>query len=252
MLDRLRPRLTYANVMATIAVFVALGGSGYAGVRINGRDIKNGSIGGKKLGNRTITGRKIKRDTVTGANVKEATLGRVPSAANAAALGGSSLAQVRAGIDAAAFGGTPRSGFYSSADVDARLPVTAEKRSTGEQGFTAASPIDRMSVTLTAPRAGFALVVASGEIHPNALVPASHQCTAEMSVSQIPQVGRSVTFDAGDTSFDYRSVANSWIVPVTAGSSTFTLHLAVSTGVSTSCTDTLDSASSSLNAVWLP
>jgi hypothetical protein len=77
---------------------------------------------------------------------------------------------VRAGIDAATLGGTPRSGFYSSAEVDSWLPVAAEKRSTSEQGFTAASPIDRLSLGLTAPRAGHALVIASGEIHPGSTI----------------------------------------------------------------------------------
>jgi hypothetical protein len=73
-----------------------------------------------------------------------------------------------------------------------------------------------------------------------------------MSVSEIPQVGRLVTFDGGNTNIDDRSLASSWIVPVPAGTSTFTLHLAINAGVSNSCNDTLDSASSSLNAVWLP
>ena len=30
MIDKLRQRLTYANVMSTLAVFIALGGSSYA------------------------------------------------------------------------------------------------------------------------------------------------------------------------------------------------------------------------------
>ena len=43
----MRGRLSYANVMATIAVFVALGGSSYAAVKITGKDIKDESITGK-------------------------------------------------------------------------------------------------------------------------------------------------------------------------------------------------------------
>ena len=35
----MRERLSYANVMATIAVFLALGGSAYAVKRIEGKDI---------------------------------------------------------------------------------------------------------------------------------------------------------------------------------------------------------------------
>ena len=67
----IRSKLTYANVMATIAVFVALGGSGYAAATISGSDIKNRSIAGKKLKSRTIAGRNIKRNTVTGASTAQ-------------------------------------------------------------------------------------------------------------------------------------------------------------------------------------
>ena len=33
----IRSRLSYANVMSTLAVFIALGGSSYAAVTLNGR-----------------------------------------------------------------------------------------------------------------------------------------------------------------------------------------------------------------------
>jgi hypothetical protein len=42
-------RLTYANVMATIAVFISLGGVSYAAYSINGRDIANHSIPASKI-----------------------------------------------------------------------------------------------------------------------------------------------------------------------------------------------------------
>ena len=35
---RIRPHLSYANVMSTVAVFVALGGSSYAAVTLNGQE----------------------------------------------------------------------------------------------------------------------------------------------------------------------------------------------------------------------
>ena len=45
-----RPRLSYANVMATIAVFLALGlGGAYAASRINGKQIKKNSIPANRL-----------------------------------------------------------------------------------------------------------------------------------------------------------------------------------------------------------
>ena len=239
-----------------LALFIALSGTTYAAV-----NLPNRSVTGKKIARKTIaavnlktnsvTARAIRRNAVRGSKVLESSLGRVPLAADSATLGGRSLEQVRAGIDAAALGGTPRSGFYSGSDVDARLPRASETRSVGEVNFSAASSVDRITVQLTAPRAGFAFVVASGNVRPSATLAAAHQCAVQMSVPEIPQVGRIVSFTAGDTSLDFESLANSWIVPVDAGTRTFTLRLSINTNVSANCTDTFASSSSSLNAIWV-
>ena len=41
MLSELRSHTTYANVMATFAVFVALGGSSYAAIKVTGKNVKD-------------------------------------------------------------------------------------------------------------------------------------------------------------------------------------------------------------------
>ena len=66
MLSRIRRRLTYANVMSTIAVFIALGGSSYAAITINGKSITDRSIRGKKLRHNTLTGAEIRESTLPG------------------------------------------------------------------------------------------------------------------------------------------------------------------------------------------
>ena len=78
MFTQLRARLSYANVVATLALFVALGGSSYAVTKFSGSQIQNNSIAGKKL----------KRDTIGGKRIKESSLGAVPSARNAGRVGG--------------------------------------------------------------------------------------------------------------------------------------------------------------------
>ena len=85
MLYRLRKRLTYANVMSTLAVFIALGGSSYAAYTINGATIKNRSIAGKK----------VRHNTLTGVQIKESRLRRVPHAKTADRLGGTSAAALK-------------------------------------------------------------------------------------------------------------------------------------------------------------
>jgi hypothetical protein len=76
--DWLRRHFTYANVMATLAVFIALGGSSYAALNLTGRDIRDGSL----------THRELKRNTLGGTKIKESRLGKVRRARNADRLNG--------------------------------------------------------------------------------------------------------------------------------------------------------------------
>jgi hypothetical protein len=93
-LDNLRKRLTYANVMSTLAVFIALGGSSYAALRIDSGDIANNSVRGVDVRNRTITERDVKRNSLGGRSVRESRLGRVPRARTAGRLGGLTAAEL--------------------------------------------------------------------------------------------------------------------------------------------------------------
>ena len=49
MLSKLRSRLTFANVVALLALVVALGGSSYAAVQVTGKDVRNSSLTGKDI-----------------------------------------------------------------------------------------------------------------------------------------------------------------------------------------------------------
>ena len=79
----LRRHLSYANVMATAAVFIALGGSSYAALTITGADVRNGSL----------TNRDLKRNTLDGSRIREARLAKVPRARNADRLNGATAAR---------------------------------------------------------------------------------------------------------------------------------------------------------------
>jgi hypothetical protein len=99
---QVRKRITYANIMSSIAVFLVLGGgAAYAAQKIGSNEIKGNSITTGKIKKEAVTASKIKdgsvttskiaKDAVTGDKVNESTLGQVPSAATAAnanALGG--------------------------------------------------------------------------------------------------------------------------------------------------------------------
>jgi hypothetical protein len=75
MLDQVRRRLSYANVLSTVAVFLALGGTSYAAVAITGRDVENSSLTGHDVEDASLTGRDIRNSSLTGRQVKHSSLG---------------------------------------------------------------------------------------------------------------------------------------------------------------------------------
>lgn len=100
-MKRISGRLTYANVMATVAVFLALGGAGYAAIKLP----KN-SVGTKQLKNGAVTGPKVKLSS----------LGTVPSATNAATAQNAVNAQHAA---SAATAGTATNAAHADSAGDA-------------------------------------------------------------------------------------------------------------------------------------
>jgi hypothetical protein len=71
MLGKLRSRLTYANAMATIAVFIALGGSSYAALRITGQNVPKDALTGADI--KGLTGKDVRDNSLTGKDVKALT-----------------------------------------------------------------------------------------------------------------------------------------------------------------------------------
>jgi hypothetical protein len=75
----LRGKLTYANVISTLCLFLLLGGaSAFAATQL----AKN-SVGAKQIKKNAITTAKIKNGAVTGAKVNLSSLGTVPNATHA-------------------------------------------------------------------------------------------------------------------------------------------------------------------------
>lgn len=117
-MQKIRARLTVANVVACMALFVALGGVSYAAVKlprnsVGARQLKNGAVTGAKLKAKAVTGAKLgtgavgtaalANGAVTAAKLDAGSLGKVPSAthADSAATAG----------DAATLQGRPPSAF---------------------------------------------------------------------------------------------------------------------------------------------
>ncbi len=78
--SRVRAALSYSNVIATLALMIALGGTSYAAVTlgknsVRSRNIANGAVTSSKIKNGAVTGAKLGRGAVTAAAVKAGSLG---------------------------------------------------------------------------------------------------------------------------------------------------------------------------------
>jgi hypothetical protein len=106
-MGRLRRRLTYANIVSTIALVLAVGGGavyaankiGAHGIRknaIHSFHIKNKQVKRQDIAGGAINSRKVSNESLTGKDIREATLGLVPSAEDAHTVNGITERVVRA------------------------------------------------------------------------------------------------------------------------------------------------------------
>jgi hypothetical protein len=91
---QIRKRLTYANVMSSIAVFLVLGGAtAFAASKITAKQlqsnsvttakIKKNAVTASKIKNNSITTSKVANGAITGAKLNLGTVGTVPNATHA-------------------------------------------------------------------------------------------------------------------------------------------------------------------------
>ncbi len=122
-MNQIRKRLTYSNVMSSIAVFLVLGGAtafaaGLAKNSVGSKQLKKNAVTSAKIKNNAVTTAKIKNGAITGAKITTSSLGTVPnathasSADNANTVGGQSVVKVfrtltqgQGGVQVASVGG---------------------------------------------------------------------------------------------------------------------------------------------------
>jgi hypothetical protein len=83
-LPRRIPRPSPALLVAIVALFMALGGTSYAALKITGKNVENSSLTGSDVKNKSLEEKELEPDTLTGSRIKESTLGTVPEAQHAA------------------------------------------------------------------------------------------------------------------------------------------------------------------------
>lgn len=78
---RLKRRLTYANVMSSIAVFLVLGGATALAASqlgknsVGGAQLKRNAVTAAKIKKNAVTSTKIKKDAITGSKIKDGSIG---------------------------------------------------------------------------------------------------------------------------------------------------------------------------------
>jgi hypothetical protein len=119
----MRKRLTFANVTAFLALFVALSGASYAAASlpadsVGANQLKANAVTSRKIAANAVTGAQVAPGSLTGADINLTTLGKVPSAAVADSAG---VARVK--TDTAAGMAVAGSGVTATATCDPGLTV---------------------------------------------------------------------------------------------------------------------------------
>lgn len=142
-MQKLRTKLSYANVVATLAMFLALaGGTAVAANQlaknsVGPKQLKKNAVTPAKIKKNAVTTAKIKNNAVTGAKINEGTLGAVPNATNAANAANATNA-VNATNAANLVGQTPffiRLGFGQQQTIASNGPVSFVAVCSREGGY---------------------------------------------------------------------------------------------------------------------
>jgi hypothetical protein len=211
MLARFRHDPLVGNVLALVALFIALGG----GVAFAVTQIDANSVRSKHIVNGQVKERDLGDDAVTGDKTLESSLGEVPSAANAAQLGGRSRAEFGNGV----LGGATAGRSLTPDQVQSFYPLGF---TTGQNSARYVLPVDSVITGLVvhlsnAPTGTGSLTVRISNVSGNAgiacTIPAGQtDCfggTAFGNLSETDRIGGSLITDEfttfnGDVEFGYR------------------------------------------------
>jgi hypothetical protein len=147
-MERLRRHLTYANVVASLALFLALsGGAVYAATQlaknsVRSPQIKNRNVKRQDIASGAINSKKVSNESLTGKDIKEDTLSIVPLAQDARTLTGVGIRMVRASVPDGA-GPTQflnQSGLVASLSCSGGTAAIQVRSSNGGEFGTVADP----------------------------------------------------------------------------------------------------------------
>jgi hypothetical protein len=115
--------MSYANLTATLALFIALGGGAYAATlprnSVGAKQLKAGAVERIKIKKNAVNDTKVLDESLTGSDIREGTLGKVPSAAAADAAANAGHANSSAALDKVTYKSLP-----GSAEVNTTVGIT--------------------------------------------------------------------------------------------------------------------------------
>jgi hypothetical protein len=159
----MKPKLTYANLVSTLCLFLLLGG----GAAFAASGLGKNSVGTKQIKADAVTGAKVKDQTLTGADIKASSLGTVPHASAADSATHATSSDQLAGVGPTGYVrfGQTAGGALSGTYPNPTLAATATIAS-AESGKTIviAEPCthyDQAEVTIDAPSPGTVVVTAT-------------------------------------------------------------------------------------------
>jgi hypothetical protein len=111
--------------VALLALFVALGGSSYAALKVSSKQIVNNSVRSKDLRNNDVRSADVRNNSLTGADINETRVGTVPRATSAATATSATNATTAATADNTnALGGIAPAGYVQTPTEATRLVGT--------------------------------------------------------------------------------------------------------------------------------
>jgi hypothetical protein len=253
-------RFLRGNVIALLALFIALGGTTYAATAlpknsvgakqlkknaVTAVKIKSGAATNGKIGANAVTGAKVKDDSLTGADILESSLGNVPSATHA--TNATNATNAASAANALTLGG------YAAGDLTRAAGASAP----GDHPVGAGGTLDAISTTLTVPKKSNVLIIASGYAFANGAtgcpcVLQGHILQDSEAVNTLSTLvaNTNLAGDAGDliSGYDRRYFGGARLVTSTPGTHTYKFTLVRQDGTSA----TIGAGYLHLTAILLP
>lgn len=193
MRNTLKRHLNYANLMASIAVFLALGGGAYAMTiptgSVGAKQLKKNAVAAAKIKTGAVSGAKVKDDSLTGADVVESSLGTVPAANSANSAKTAESANTANSADSASTAGS------------AAIANSVANGSVGGNGLKAITTVSSAGVSI-APGASASQT---------ATCPAGTMAIGGGSFWSVTQGDLNIDGDLLQTTHSFRSSSSSWI-----------------------------------------